>query len=503
MKTRTHTSCAALAIVSLLCGFSERASAQITQSDLPHVDALIVKYRQPAAENASKGTEAVEAARLQAETDRLLQAVPLARQVGFTLELRRRTNFSAMVVGLGRVTSQYEAAALAKALQQSDLEIEYAVPDRPLALAYIPNDPDWSQQWWLGTDVGGVRAPGGYDIAVTRSLSDPDRPFVGIVDTGYRPHVDMAAPVDGLDLVNRTSSAMDTGDARAAGQCPLFPSAQAVPTWHGTKIQSVIASHVNNSIGGASVGGHAIGIWHARWWGPCGGTTSTYAEGINSAVQYRGPQGQRVRVLVLTAGGVDYPCDAPMRDSINSATANGVLVVASAGNGQTVGYHNEGIDVSRSAPANCPGVMAIAATDRYGARAVYSNYGSGIAVSAPGGDKESVLSNQMRMASYQSTANDFSATVSNTYAWDAGTSFSAPVAAAVAAMVFNQKPTLTAAEVRSVLTQTARPFPGVCTGCGAGIVDMEAAIRFVTRRPGTNPPNCQVNPRLCARTPGP
>ena len=44
--------------------------------------------------------------------------------------------------------------------------------------------------------------------------------------------------------------------------------------------------------------------------------------------------------------------------------------------------------MSNHAPANCKGVMAVAATNRAGARASYSNFGSGVDIAAPGGDKD-------------------------------------------------------------------------------------------------------------------
>ena len=54
------------------------------------------------------------------------------------------------------------------------------------------------------------------------------------------------------------------------------------------------------------------------------------------------------------------------------------MVVAAAG--------NAGADADDYAPANCDGVLTVAATDRDGARAVYSNHGAVVDLAAPGGD---------------------------------------------------------------------------------------------------------------------
>ena len=64
--------------------------------------------------------------------------------------------------------------------------------------------------------------------------------------------------------------------------------------------------------------------------------------------------------------------------AINTARANGATFVVAAG--------NENQNVTNSSPANCTGVISVAATTKTGARASYSNYGSTIVVSAPGGD---------------------------------------------------------------------------------------------------------------------
>ena len=64
--------------------------------------------------------------------------------------------------------------------------------------------------------------------------------------------------------------------------------------------------------------------------------------------------------------------------AINTARNNGSVVVVAAGNSNA--------NVSGFSPANCSGIISVAATDRQGNRASYSNYGTGITVSAPGGE---------------------------------------------------------------------------------------------------------------------
>ena len=65
-----------------------------------------------------------------------------------------------------------------------------------------------------------------------------------------------------------------------------------------------------------------------------------------------------------------------------------------------------------------------------------------------------------------------------------GTSFAAPMVSGVITLMLGIAPNLTPAQIRSILTSTAKPFPlvpsyeGQCTTatCGAGIVDAHAAV---------------------------
>mgnify|MGYP002662482606 CR=1 FL=1 len=147
--------------------------------------------------------------------------------------------------------------------------------------------------------------------------------------------------------------------------------------------------------------------------------------------------------------------------AINGAVGRGTTVVVAAGNSNT--------NVSSSVPANCPNVIAVAATTSAGSRASFSNYGTGIDISAPG---QSILS----------TLNTGTTTPgSASYASYNGTSMAAPhVAGVVALMQAAATSPLTPAAVESTLKSTARPLPGSCSGgCGAGIANADGAVTAV------------------------
>lgn len=159
--------------------------------------------------------------------------------------------------------------------------------------------------------------------------------------------------------------------------------------------------------------------------------------------------------MSLGGGG---SCSTTMQNAINGAVSRGTTVVVAAG--------NDASNVSGSLPANCANVIAVAATTSAGAKASYSNFGTGIDVSAPGSDILSTLNS--------GTTTPGSAS----YASYNGTSMASPHVAGVVALVQSVAPTaLTPAAVETLLRNTARALPGACSGgCGAGIVNADAAV---------------------------
>ena len=113
-------------------------------------------------------------------------------------------------------------------------------------------------------------------------------------------------------------------------------------------------------------------------------------------------------------------------------------------------------------------MIAVAATGRSGGKASYSNTGSNVTVAAPGGDNG---------AGILSTLNAGTTTPgADSYAYYMGTSMATPHVAGVAALMLAANPNLTPDNVTSLLKSTARAFPAACSGCGAGIVDANAAV---------------------------
>jgi serine protease len=118
-------------------------------------------------------------------------------------------------------------------------------------------------------------------------------------------------------------------------------------------------------------------------------------------------------------------------------------------------------------------VVTVAATNRSGGRASYSNYGSIVALAAPGGDSGSGNG-------IYSTLNAGSTTPgADSYAYYSGTSMATPHVAAVAALMYSVKPTATPDQITAALKSSARAFPATCSQCGTGILNADAALTAI------------------------
>jgi serine protease len=457
--------CAALAVFGPLAAHAGPQDAAQTKV-ITQTDRLIVKYRD--AVDNSKG--AVPARALSAARQALLARA--GQQVGATMRALRATATGADVLQLSRTMSLQEANALAAELKARDPDVEYAEPDRIMLPLSVPNDPMYSQQWDFYEAKAGLNLPPAWDMSTGAGIN------VAVIDTGYRPHVDLTGQIlPGYDFINsatiagdgngRDSDASDNGDNTYAGQCGTgIPAQDQASSWHGTHVAGTIAARTNNGIGVAGVA-YGAKIVPARVLGKCGGYTSDIADAMvwasGGAVTGVPANANKARVLNLSLGG-SGACDATTQSAINSARSRGAVVVVAAG--------NSNIDASNASPANCTGVITVAAVGRSGGKASYSNYGANVDVAAPGGDSGAGILSTMN-AGTTTPAGD-------TYANYMGTSMATPHVAGVAALMLAKNPNLTPDEVEAKLKSTARAFPAACSGCGAGIVDAAAAVNAVT-----------------------
>lgn len=420
----------------------------------PQAAGLIIKFKEGsrtpvAAKAALQGFRAMSEAR--------------GQRVAFD----REGAFGRRVIRLSQRVPARALAQLARDIQASDASIESVEIDHVVQPTLTPNDTNWSSQWDMSDPTGGVNAPKAWDLSSGFGVR------VAVLDTGVRPHADLVANLlPGYDFITdtdragdgggRDSDARDPGNGVAAGDCGWFEPGKN-SNWHGTHVAGTIAAVGNNAAGISGVAPKAK-IVPVRVLGKCGGAESDIADGIVWAVG--GTVGSVPKnanpasILNLSLGG-EHSCGSTYQDAIDYARKQGALVVVAAG--------NDNQDASEQAPANCSGVMVVAATNKLGARAGYSNYGSKVDIAAPGGD---VANGFVQSLSNTGTMGP----VADTVAGLQGTSMAAPHVAGVAALMMASNAFMMGADTAYLMKATARAFPGSCSGCGKGIVDAEAAV---------------------------
>ncbi|WP_347108221.1 S8 family serine peptidase [Paenarthrobacter sp. S56] len=394
-----------------------------------------------------------------------------ASKLGVAAKAVRDTATGGHIVKLDKALSGMDAEKFVQSLRL-DPDVAYAEPDTIMHIASTPNDSYFNEQWDLWESQGGLRTTGAWDYTHGEGV------VVAVVDTGITRHPDLDANVlPGYDMIANAADARDgdgrdpdptdMGDWASANECEAGSPAQN-SSWHGTHVAGTIAAIANNNrgISGVAPGAKILPVRAMTF---CGGYTSDIADSIvwaaGGVVSGVPVNPNPAKVINLSLGGV-RACSATYQNAINYAHNAGAVVVVAAGNS-----NRPAADVS---PANCQNVISVAAGTRAGARAPYSNYGSAVDVTAPGGDMTTASADGIL-----STFNYGTTTPTDpAYAFMQGTSMAAPHVSGLAALLFSAEgSSLTPDALKQQLKDTARPLPGGCTGgCGAGLVDATAAL---------------------------
>jgi len=306
---------------------------------------------------------------------------------------------------------------------------------------FNPNDPYYvdSQQWALNGTFG-VQAQKAW--LATRGHSEI---VVAILDTGSTVHPDLVGQtVPGYDMI---SNSLRAGDGSARDSDPsdegdwvdeCDQDIDLCSSWHGTHIAGIINALGNNSLGVIGVAPN-VKVQHVRVLGHGGGSDSDIVSGIiwasGGSVWGVPPNLTPARVINLSLGG-EGVCDDSYQTAIDFAIARGTVVVVAAG--------NETVDASTMTPANCDGVITVAASDEDGEQAWFSNYGDVVDIAAPGEDIKSTMNKGDKGVS------------SPTYALKSGTSMAAPYVAGIVALMLSKNPSLTPADIEERITDQSK-----------------------------------------------
>ncbi|WP_157264023.1 S8 family peptidase [Azohydromonas aeria] len=443
-----------LALQSLPVAAFQRADGSAAQASAsePASDRLIVRYHSAA--GASTPSTAAQA-----------RARAAVQPYGVQVQHLRATANGAHVFKLDRPVPLTTLEQMAQTLRNGDADVEYAEPDLIMRPQYTPTDSRYAQQWDLFETTAGMNLPTAWDKSTGAGV------VVAVIDTGVRPHADLKANLlAGYDFVTNTTTAndgggrdadpADPGDWTTAGLC--YSGSAASSSWHGTHVAGTIAAVTGNAVG---VAGVAFGakVLPVRALGRCGGYTSDIADAMvwaaGGSVAGVPANANPARVLNLSLGG-SGSCGVTYQNAINAARARGAVVVVAAGNANT--------NATGSVPANCTGVVTVAAVNRSGGKASYSNYGAVVDLAAPGGDSGAGILSTLNAGTTTPGADSYAAYM--------GTSMATPHVAGVAALMLSRNPSLTPDEVEARLKASVRPFPAACSQCGTGLLDANMAV---------------------------
>ena len=227
---------------------------------------------------------------------------------------------------------------------------------------------------------------------------------------------------------------------------------------HGSHVAGLIGAGLNDQIGMSGIAPNAQLDPRKALNNFGSGSITNVAQAIRDAAD----DGARIINLSLETG---LP-NIIMHSAIQYAAAKGALMAAATGNfGAT----------QVQWPAAYPEVIAVAATDFNNQRTSYSSRGPQVELAAPGGDSVyPVLS-----AWGDDVLCDYAdqTPVPGDYCIARGTSMAAAIVSGVAALVWSMDLSLSADEVRGILSATAAPLSGNSNEVGRGLVDAAAAVR--------------------------
>jgi serine protease len=276
---------------------------------------------------------------------------------------------------------------------------------------------------------------------------------IGSIDTG----VDFTHPeftgrlIAGKDWVDNDNDPSDTPDEG-----------------HGTHTTGTMAG---STVGVAGVAGAAphVFVYVQRVCGPAGCPTSAIVNAITAATNYLDKNGKHLVAINMSLGGTTE--STAEKNAIKAATNAGVLVIASAGNSGTSKVACPACDVN---------AISVASTTWRDELAAYSQYGSGLDISAPGGNCYS--NSTPEGCIFSAVASGYAGAIDGPlkaagYTYMQGTSMAAPQVTGTAAAVAS-KAGLRGAALRTRILGTAddKGAAGTDTKFGAGRVNTYRAV---------------------------
>ena len=315
---------------------------------------------------------------------------------------------------------------------------QYVHPDWTVYPIACPNDTLFTSQWHHNANR--MESCSAWDIETGSPTI-----VVAICDTGVRTtHQD-------LQLHRREAYNVTSGLWETQG------GAIADINGHGTNCTGSAAGNGNNSIGVSGVGWN---LGHRMMRVTDSSTGSASISNLTTAARVAADAGDRV--ASVSYSGVD---SASVNTTGTYVRSRNALLVWAAGNSNVSLAGNRNDDV-----------IVVGASDQNDLRASFSNYGSLVDLVAPG------------VSIYTSSNGGDGA-----YAAVSGTSFACPITAGLCGLIWSRNPTLTPAQVESILRSSCEDLgtAGVDDTFGYGRINSYLALLAT---PGTGGPDVTPPP---------
>jgi subtilisin family serine protease len=330
---------------------------------------------------------------------------------------------------------------------KSDPAVAYAEPNWTYTIGATSSDPyytDGSLWGMYGPTTSPANQYGSQAGAAWAAGSTGSKSvYVGIIDEGIQyTHPELNGQVwtnpyeiagDGID--NDGNGYVDDGNGWdfANNDNTIYDGGKkGLVDNHGTHVSGTIGAKANNSQGVAGMNWD-VTLISGKFLGRNGGTLANAVLSVDYFTDLKTRHGLNIVATNNSWGGGDF--SQALLDAITRANTANILFVAAAGNSGTDN------DTTASYPSNynVANVIAVAAIDKTGALASFSQYGATtVDLGAPGVDV-------------------WSTTAYNTYSSYSGTSMATPHVTGAAALYASTHPGLTAAQIKSAILSSVVP----------------------------------------------
>ncbi|HSU17779.1 S8 family peptidase [Longimicrobium sp.] len=375
------------------------------------------------------------------------------------------------------VENGQERAAAARLA--ADPQVEWAEPN------YIRHVDAIDSRLWAFFNPGGLNMsfyndPNGNTGSIPASYAsklDADMDAIEGIAAGGSPvvisSIDTGVDFNHPEFTGRLIAGCDWYSQAAAGNgsatCSDFTPFDTPDEGHGTHTTGTMAG-TTVGVAGITGAGPNVKVYVQRVCGPVG----CYSSSIINAIRAAADQPNMVAMNLSLGGTTESQGE---KSAISYATSKNVLVIVAAGNSGTSKV---------GCPACDANAISVSATTWQDALAAYSQYGSGLDISAPGGycysnTTEDGCIFSAIVAGYQGGRTYSGPLAGGSYAYMQGTSMSTPQVTGAAAAVAS-KTGLRGSALRTRLQSTADDLgtAGVDTKFGNGRLNVYRAVTNTT-----------------------